>query len=66
MKTTILRNAALSATLLLALASCSNNAKTTDSADTTAMKTDTSMAGASTGTPADVKPTMPAPDGVQD
>jgi acetyl esterase len=62
MKTTILRNAALSATFLLALASCSNNSKTTDSADTTAMKTDTSMAGTSTGTPADVKPTMAAPE----
>jgi len=61
MKTTLLRNAALSATFALALSACSNNPKTTDSADTTAMKTDTSMTDTAAGKPEDVKPTGPAP-----
>lgn len=62
MKTTLLRNAALSATFLLALSACSSNPKTTGStADTTAMTTDTSTT-TSTGKPEDVKPTGPAPE----
>jgi len=61
MKTKHFINAALSATFILALGACSSNPKTTDSADTTAMMTDTSMTDTAAGTPDDVKPTGPAP-----
>jgi len=62
MKTKHFINAALSATFILALGACSSNPKTTDSADTTAMMTDTSMTDTAAGTPDDVKPTGPAPE----
>ena len=62
MKTTLLRNAALSATFLLALSACSSNPKTTGTdSDTTGMTTDTTMTTAA-GKPEDVKPTGPAPE----
>ncbi|MFP5080003.1 alpha/beta hydrolase fold domain-containing protein [Pedobacter sp. JCM 36344] len=62
MKNKCLRNAALSATFMIALSACSNNSNTTNSADTTAMKTDTAMADVSAGKPTDVKPVGPAPE----
>ena len=62
MKTKHFINAALSATFVLSLLACSSNPKTTDSADTTAMMTDTSMTDTAAGTPDDVKPTGPAPE----
>ncbi|MBC7566457.1 MAG: alpha/beta hydrolase [Pedobacter sp.] len=62
MKNKCLRNAALSATFMIALSACSSNSNTTNSADTTAMKTDTTMADASEGKPTDVKPIGPTPE----
>ncbi|MEJ7560544.1 MAG: alpha/beta hydrolase [Pedobacter sp.] len=62
MKTTILKNAALCATLVLALSACSNDSKTAETGDTTAMMTDTTMTDTAAKTPADVKPTSPAPE----
>jgi acetyl esterase len=62
MKTKHFINAALAASFILALSACSSNPKTTDSADTTAMMTDTAITDTAAGTPDDVKPTGPAPE----
>jgi acetyl esterase len=63
MKTTNLRNAALSATFMLAISACSNDSKTAETRDTTSLMTDTTLVTSDTaGTMKDVKPTGPAPD----
>jgi len=62
MKTTLLRNAALSATFILSLSACSSSPKTTGSSDSTAMTTDTSMTDTAAGDLSNVKPMGPAPE----
>jgi acetyl esterase len=63
MKTTLLKNAALCATMTLAFSACSTSPKTAESGDTTSLMTDTTLVTSeATGTLDDVKPTGPAPE----